>query len=201
MTGASGEDVEPRSIKMGLVEEIKNLPSELHRQPLAWFEDLLARKIDIEKPGPRDGISSQVAIGPWRRPRKSTRIKPKVWSSQLLSGSHTRTTFCNSRRGIVAEAWVQVGTVGRPPVPIRRPVRSVATGQRFPCTERADSINGPAAQNRSHGSLLEAEWNGISGGEDKIVPGVEGGTPPVAALVQEIHHSVWFLACFAAGDR
>ena len=53
---------------MGLVEEIKHLPAELHIDPVACLEDLLPGKIDIEKPGPREGVSSQVAIGPWRRP-------------------------------------------------------------------------------------------------------------------------------------
>src|SRR5438045_2771065 len=117
MTGASRKDVEPWSVKMGLVEDIKNLPPELHIDPVVWFEDLLTRKIDIVKPGPRDGVSSQVAIGAWRRPGKGARIVPKVRSSQLLSRGYARATFCNSRRGIVAEARVQVGAVGRPPVP------------------------------------------------------------------------------------
>src|SRR5437762_3041628 len=111
MTGTSRKDVEPRSIKMGLVEDIKNLTPELHIEPVVWFEDLLPRKIDIVKPRSRDGVSSQVAIGPWRRPRKGTRVIPQVRSSQLLSRGYTGAAFCNSRRGIVAVARVQVWTV------------------------------------------------------------------------------------------
>ena len=68
MTGASREDVEPRGIEMGLVEEIKNLRPELHIDPVACFEDLVRREIDIHKVGTRDGVSSQVAIRSCRRP-------------------------------------------------------------------------------------------------------------------------------------
>src|SRR2546426_11939947 len=53
-----------RNRKIGVVEDIKNLCPELHTHRFAWFEDLLQRKIDISKPGPREGVSSQVAIGP-----------------------------------------------------------------------------------------------------------------------------------------
>ena len=53
---------------MGLVEEIKHLRPELHIDPLGWFEELVRGKIHIVKPRPRDGVSSQVAIGPCRRP-------------------------------------------------------------------------------------------------------------------------------------
>ena len=49
---------------MGLVEEIKNLRPELQIDPLSWFEELLRRKIDIGKPRPNNGVSSQVAEGP-----------------------------------------------------------------------------------------------------------------------------------------
>ena len=49
---------------MGLVEEIKNLRPELQIDPLGWFENLLRRKIDIGKPRPNNGVSSQVAEGP-----------------------------------------------------------------------------------------------------------------------------------------
>ena len=70
---------------MGLVEEIKNLHSELQIDPVAFFEDLVRRKIDIVKPWSRDGVSSQVAIGPRRWLREGTRVIPQVWRSQLLS--------------------------------------------------------------------------------------------------------------------
>src|SRR5712692_5103824 len=80
MTGASRKDVEPWSIKMGLAEQIKNLRPELHSDTLGWFEVLVRGKIGIEKPGPRDGVSSQVAIGPCRRPRKGARIIPQARS-------------------------------------------------------------------------------------------------------------------------
>ena len=53
---------------MGLVEEIKNLRPELHINPFAWFENLVRGEIDIHKIGTRDGVSSQVAVGSWRRP-------------------------------------------------------------------------------------------------------------------------------------
>ena len=53
---------------MRLVEEVKNLRPELHINPVVWFEELVRRKIDIVKFGARHGISSQVAIGSWRRP-------------------------------------------------------------------------------------------------------------------------------------
>ena len=59
---------------MGLVEEIKNLGPELYIDPIAWFEDLVRGKIEIEKPGPGERVSSQVAIGPGRRPRKGTGV-------------------------------------------------------------------------------------------------------------------------------
>ena len=59
---------------MGLVQEIKNLRPELHIDPVAWFEDLLRGKIEIKKPGPREGVSSQVAIGAGRRPREGTGV-------------------------------------------------------------------------------------------------------------------------------
>src|ERR1700674_106827 len=98
-------------------------------------------------------------------------------------------------RGIVAEARVQVGAVWHPPVPVCGTASSShAPGKRFPCTERANSINRPAAQNHPQGFLLEAEWKGIGDRGDKVVSRVEGGTPPVAARVQEIEHRVWFLA-------
>jgi hypothetical protein len=56
---------------MGLVEEIINLRPELHVEPLAGFKDLGQRSVGIEKPGPYERVPSQVAIGPWRRPRKA----------------------------------------------------------------------------------------------------------------------------------
>ena len=49
---------------MGLVEEIKNLRPELQADPLGWFEDFLRRKIDVGKPRPDNGVSSQVAEAP-----------------------------------------------------------------------------------------------------------------------------------------
>src|SRR6266550_4288744 len=161
MAGASRKAVEPGKIKMGLVQEIKNLHPELQIDPVAFLEDLVRRKIDIVKSRPREGVSSQVAIGPGRRPRKGTRIIVQVRSSQLLSRGYTRATRCNSRRGIAAEARVQVGTVRRPPVPVCGTVGSHARGKGFPCAERANSVHRPAFQNHPRGFLLEAEWNGI----------------------------------------
>src|SRR6266852_7189565 len=96
MTGASRKDVESRSIKMGLAEEIKNLRPELHVDPLGWFEVFVRGEIDIEKPGARDGVSSQVAIGPCRRPRKGAGIIPQARSPrspghpQRCSGGYSR---------------------------------------------------------------------------------------------------------------
>ena len=49
---------------MGLVEEIKNLRPELQIGPLGWFKNLLRGKIDVGKPRPNNGVSSQVAEGP-----------------------------------------------------------------------------------------------------------------------------------------
>jgi len=68
VTGASGEDVERRNVKMGLVEEIKNLRPGLHIDTLGWFEDLSQRRIGIEEPRADNGIPSQVAEGVWCRP-------------------------------------------------------------------------------------------------------------------------------------
>src|SRR5579862_2038612 len=124
MTGASREDVEPRRVKMSLVQEIKNLRPQLHIDPVAWFEELVRGKIEIVECGPRDRISSQVAIGSCRRPGKGARVKPQVCSSQLLPRLYTRATLCNSRRGIVAVAGIQVRTVRRPPVSVCGAVRS-----------------------------------------------------------------------------
>src|SRR5215470_3692013 len=132
---------------MGLVEEIKNLHPELHIDPVGFFEDLVRRKIDIVISGSRERVSSQVAIGPRRRPRKGTRIIVQVRSSQLLSRGYTGATCGNSRRRIAAEAWIQVGTVRRPPVPVCGTVRSHAYAKGFPCAERANSINRPTFQN------------------------------------------------------
>src|SRR6266446_5539857 len=133
-----------------MVEEVENLCPQLHIDPLVWFEDLVQRSIDTNKPGPDNGVSSQVAKGPWCRRRKGTRIKPPVRSPQRLSlgyfDSSQRAPCCNARRGIGAEARVQVGTVRRPPVPVLGNVRSHARGKRFPRTEDANSINPPAAQ-------------------------------------------------------
>ena len=188
---------------MGLVEEIKNLRPELNIDPLACFEVLIRGKIDIHKIGPCEGVSSQVAIRPGVWPRKGTGVIPEIRGSQLCAGDYfriLRAPLRDSMRGVVAIAWLQVGTIRRPPVSVCGTVRSIAPRKRFPCTEGADSVDGPAAQNRPHGPLLEAEWNGISGSEDKIVSGVEGGTSPVEARVKEIHYRVSFLARFAAGD-
>ena len=194
MTGASGKDVEPRSVKMGLIEQVKNLRAELHIDLLGCLEVLMSRKIDINKIGARHGVSSQVPIGSWRRSRECTRIEPQVRSSQLLSRGYARATFRNARRGIVAESGVQIGTVRRPSVPVFGIVRAVTAGKRFPRTERPNSIKCPAAQNRSQGFPLEADGQGKGDRGDKIVSRVEGGTPPVAARVKEIHHRVGFLA-------
>src|SRR5215471_16754804 len=101
---------------MGLVQKIKNLRAQLHTDPVAWFEHLVRGKIEVVEPGPRERISSQVAIGSGRRPGKGTGVKPQVRSSQLLSRLYTRATLCNSRRRIVAVAGIQVRTVRRPPV-------------------------------------------------------------------------------------
>ena len=43
---------------MGLAKEVKNLRPELHSDTLGWFEVLERGKIGIEKPGPREGVSS-----------------------------------------------------------------------------------------------------------------------------------------------
>ena len=66
---------------MGLVEEIKNLRPELQIDPLGWFENLLRRKIDIGKPRPDNGVSSQVTVGPGRGLNKGARIVPQGGSS------------------------------------------------------------------------------------------------------------------------
>lgn len=68
VTGASGEDVERRNVKMGLVEEIKSLRPGLHIDTLGGFEDLSQRRIGIEEPRADNGIPSQVAEGAWCRP-------------------------------------------------------------------------------------------------------------------------------------
>src|SRR5262249_25003616 len=117
--------------------------------------------------------------------------------SQLCAGDYIRilrAPLCDSMRGVVTIAWLQVGTIRRPPVSVCGTVRSVAPDKRFPCTERANSAQRPAAQNCHQGFLLEAEWDGVSDGGNKIVSRVEGGTAPVAARVQEIHDRVGFLA-------
>src|SRR6266568_4137324 len=135
MTGVyRRKGVEPRNIKMGQVEEIKNLGPELHIDPVAWFEDLLRGKIEIEKPGPREGVSSQVAIGPGRRPRKGTGVKVqalsprspglpqrcpwghsivalRIWARNIARYPIKVAPCAGSRRRIVAEARVQVGAV------------------------------------------------------------------------------------------
>ena len=53
---------------MGLVEEIENLRPELHVDLLRCFEILIGGKIEIVKTWPREGVSSQVPVGSWRRP-------------------------------------------------------------------------------------------------------------------------------------
>jgi hypothetical protein len=63
-TFASRNEGERGSIKMSLVEEIKNLPPPLQIDPLGWFENLLRGKIGIEQPRPNNGVSSQVAEAP-----------------------------------------------------------------------------------------------------------------------------------------
>src|SRR5712692_1608119 len=168
MTGASRKNVEPRGVKMGLIQEIKDFRPQLHIDPLAWFEELIRGKIEIVEPGPRERISSEVPIGSRRRPGKGTRVKPQVRSSQLLPRLYTRATLCNSRRGIVAEAGIQVRSVRRPPVSVSGTVISHAAGKRFPCTERGNSINRPASQNQPQRFLLEA-WDGIGNRGNKIV--------------------------------
>ena len=185
---------------MGLVEEIENLRPELHVDLLGCLEILIRGKIEIVKARPCEGVSSQVPVGSSRRRCKGTRIEPQVWSSQLLSRRYAGATCCNSRRGIVAKAGIQVRAVRKPSVPISGTVIPHAPRKRFPCTEGADSINRPAAQNCAQGFLLEAEWDGIRDRGDKIVSRVEGGAPPVPARVQEIHDRVGFLARFAAGE-
>ena len=72
---------------MGLAEEIKNLCPELHIDPLGWFEYLGQRSIGIEKSGPDERVSSQVAIGPWRRLRKGAWIVPQGLGSHRRSRS------------------------------------------------------------------------------------------------------------------
>src|SRR5262245_2684022 len=94
VTGASRKDVEPRSIKIRMVEEVKNLCPELHIELLAaWLEDLGQRSIDIVKAGSSQGVSSQVAKGPGRRPRKGTGVIPEAGRSQRCSRGYTRATF------------------------------------------------------------------------------------------------------------
>src|ERR1051326_1317628 len=63
MAGASRENVEPRGVKMGLIQEIKDLRSQLHIESVAWFEELVRGEVEIVESGPRDRISCQVAIG------------------------------------------------------------------------------------------------------------------------------------------
>src|SRR5215472_10671170 len=126
MTGAARKDVEPRSVKMGLVEEVENLSPGLHVDPLGWFEDLVRGKVDIHKVGARNRVSSQVAIGSRRRPRKGAGIVPQIRSSQGRTLSYFAATCRNSVGGIGVEARVQVGTVRRPPVPVLGNVRSHA---------------------------------------------------------------------------
>src|SRR5258708_1077969 len=105
-----------------MVENVENLRPELHIDPLAWLEELGQRSIEIVKPGPREGVSSQVAIGPFVRQRKGARIKPQARRRpdrpREYYASIQRATRGDSRRGIVAEARVQVGTVWGPPVPV-----------------------------------------------------------------------------------
>ncbi len=84
---------------MGLVEDIENLRPQLHIDPVVWFEYLVRGKIDIVKPRPREGVSSQVAIGSWRRPRKGTGVIPQARSPrspghpQRCSRGYTRAPF------------------------------------------------------------------------------------------------------------
>src|SRR5215471_3286204 len=117
MAGASRKDVPSRHPKMGLVEEIEDLRPELHIDTLTGFEVLVSGKIEIVEAWPGHGVSSEVAISPWRGPGKRARVIPQVRSPQLKTGRYcgsTRrnATFCNSRRGIVAVAGIQVWTVG-----------------------------------------------------------------------------------------
>src|ERR1700694_4148922 len=85
VTGASLKDAGGRKIKMGLVEQVKNLRPGLHVDPLGRFEGLGQRSIGIEKPRSYEGVSAQVAIGPFCRPGKGARVIPMVWSSQRCS--------------------------------------------------------------------------------------------------------------------
>ena len=73
---------------MGLIEEIKNLRQELHIDPLGWFEYLGQRSIGIEKSGPDERVSSQVAITSGNRLRKGARIVPQGLSSHGRSRSY-----------------------------------------------------------------------------------------------------------------
>src|SRR5207249_11907199 len=104
MTGASRKDVEPRSIKMGLVEEIENLRPELHIDLLGCLEILIRGKIETVKARPCEGVSSQVLVGSSRRRGTGTRIESQVWSCQLSSRRYAGATSCNSRRGMVSKA-------------------------------------------------------------------------------------------------
>src|SRR2546429_9138509 len=108
MTGASGKDVEHRSVKVGLIEQVKNLRAELHVDLLACLENLVGRKIDIVKTRARDGVSSQVPIGSCCRSRKRARVIPQLRSSQRCSGGYTGATGGNSVCGSVAENGIQV---------------------------------------------------------------------------------------------
>ena len=49
-----------------MVQNIKKFCSELHIDRLVYLEDLLHGKIEIRKPGPSEGIPSEVAVGPCR---------------------------------------------------------------------------------------------------------------------------------------
>ena len=166
---------------MGLVEEVENLSPGLHVDPLGWFEDLVRGKVYIHKVGPRNGVSSQVAIRSRRRPRKGAGIVPQIRSSQRCTLSYIAATRRNSVGGIGAEARVQVGAVRRPPVPVLGSVRSVAPGERFPRTECADSVDGPAAQNGRQRLLLEVKWERIGGSEDKVLSRVKRRSPAARA--------------------
>lgn len=187
-----------------MIEEIKNLCPCFDIHPFDWFEDLFERSIDFLKPGAGHGVSSQVAIGPWRRSRKGTRIVPQARSSERRTGGDyplsNHATRGNSGRWIVAEARLQVGPIREPPVPVGGNVRAHARVKRFPRAEGADSVDRPAAKNSPQHLLLEMERQRIGGRENKIVSRIKGRKSAVCIPVLEIEHGVWFLAGFTAGE-
>ena len=196
MTGAS--DAVPialkqrisRNRKIGVVQDIKNFCPELHAHGLAWFESLLQRNVDVGKSRSRDCISSEVAIGPWRRQRKSARIIEQLRRAQRLSCGYTCAPCRNSVCGIAAESRIQVRTIGRPPVTVSGTIESHGRRERRSRSQRGDSVGGPAAQNQAERFLLKAEWKRIRRGSDKTLSRVVRRTRIIAAQIQVVERVV-----------